>query len=166
MRFKDEVNHGDVLESEADVLDIDRLSLPTIDPTEIISTKFIKEIHGHPHKCEVVEELDNAKYLVKVGDGQCEEILTYNKILSHTHTHQKETLDNNDQTFMFESILDHCKGKGRKYEVLVQWSTGEETWVPLRMMIKANPITMATYAANNDLLNEEQWKHLHMYHCQ
>ena len=44
MQFKDEVDHGNVLESEADVLDIDRLSLPTVDPAEIIGTKFIKEI--------------------------------------------------------------------------------------------------------------------------
>ena len=53
--------------------------------------------------------LDNAKYLVKVGDGQCEEILTYNEILSHTD--KKENPDDNDQTFTFESILDHCRGR-------------------------------------------------------
>ena len=78
VRFKDEVDHGGVLESEADVIDIEKLSLPTVDPADIIGTKFIKEIHGHPHKCEVTEALDDAKYLVKVGDGQREEILTYN----------------------------------------------------------------------------------------
>ena len=97
-------------------------------------------------------------------DGQHEEILTYNEILSHTD--QKENLEDNDQMLMLEPILNHCRGKGRKYEVLVQWSTGEETWELLRMMMKADPITMATYAANNDLLNKEQWKCLCMYHRQ
>ena len=102
---------------EADVLDIDRLTLPTVDPAEIIGTKFIKEIHGHPHKCKVMEELDDAKYLVRVGDGQREEILTYNKILSHAD--QKENHEDNDQAITFKAILDHCRGRGRKYEVLV-----------------------------------------------
>ena len=132
-----------------------------MDPADIIGTKFIKEIHGHPHKCKVTEALDDTKYLVKVGDGQQEEILTYNEILNQQD--QQENTDNNDKTFMFESILDHCRGQGRKYEVLVQC---EETWELLRMMIKADPITMATYAANNDLLNEEQWKRLRTYHRQ
>ena len=62
--------------------------------------------------------------------------------------------------------MDHCRGRGRKYEVLVQWSSGKETWEPLRMMIKEDPITLATYAAEHDLLNKDQWKCLQTYHCQ
>ena len=50
----------DVLESEVDCLDINRLTLPTVDPTNILGAKFIKEVHSHPHKCEVIEELDDS----------------------------------------------------------------------------------------------------------
>ena len=68
--------------------------------------------------------------------------------------------------FTFESILDHCRGKGRKYEVLVQLTTGKEMWEPLRTIIKEDPITLATYAAEHNLLDKEQWKCLQSYHCQ
>ena len=77
---------------------------------------------------------------------------------------RKNNPEDNDQAFTFETILDHRKGKSRKYEVLVQWSTGETTWEPLRLMIKEDPITMAKYAADNDLLNEDQWRRLRTYH--
>ena len=33
--------------------------------------------------------------------------------------------DEYDETFAFDNILQHRKGKDRKYEALVQWVTGE-----------------------------------------
>ena len=93
---------------------------------------------------------------MRVTDRQREEIIAYNEILDHAD--RKVNPDDNDQTFAFETILDHRRAKNRKYEVLVQWSTGEETWEPLRLMIKEDPITLATYAAKNRLLDEDQWK--------
>ena len=62
--------------------------------------------------------------------------------------------------------MDHRKGKDRKFEVLVKWETGEETWEPLRIMIKEDPITMASYAAEHNLLDQDQWKCLRPYHHQ
>ena len=69
-RVRSQDESHDVLESEVDCLDIERLTLPTVDPTNILGAKFIKSVHGHPHKCEVIEELDDAKYIVRIGDGQ------------------------------------------------------------------------------------------------
>ena len=48
----------------------------------------------------------------------------------------------------------------------MQWSTGETTWEPLCLMIKEDPITLAKYTADNDLLNEDQWRRLRTYHRQ
>ena len=43
---------------------------------------------------------------------------------------------------------------------------GEETWEPLWVMIKEDPVMLAAYAAKNDLLDLDQWKHLRSFHCQ
>ena len=134
VRFRDDPVPRDVLESEADVLDIDRLKLPVVDPSVIIGTKFIKEIHGHPHKCEVMEELDDSKYIIRIGDGQRGDIVMYNEILNRME--RGNNPEDNDQVYTFETILDHRMAKNRKYEVLVQWSTGEAMWEPLCLMIK------------------------------
>ena len=48
--------------------------------------------------------------------------------------------------------------KGSKYNVLVEWETGETTYEPLDIIAKDDPVTCAAYAKNNDLLNEPGWK--------
>ncbi len=140
------------LASEVDHLDQSRLRLPTIDPNQIMGKQFIKNVHGNPHKAKVIEELEEGKYLVKIGDGEREEILTYNEILDYIDT--KENEEDNENMFIFESILDHRIGKDKKYEILVKWETGEETWEPLNWMVKEDPITVAEYGQEQGLLNE------------
>ena len=56
----------------------------------------------------------------------------------------------------FEEVLDHRKGKDSKYEVLIKWETGEETWEPLSCMIKQDPKKMAKYAEDQGLLDAPQ----------
>ena len=73
------------MESEVDHLDIYKLNLPIMDPQDMLGRKFIKEVYSQPHKCEVIKELDDAEYLIRVGDGQHGELLTYNKILDHAN---------------------------------------------------------------------------------
>ena len=56
--------------------------MPTIDPNNIVGFQFIKEHNEFPLKAKVLESLDNgSKYLVALGDGDQEEILTYNEIM-------------------------------------------------------------------------------------
>ena len=135
-----------------------------MDLQDILGRECIKEIHSHPHKFEFIEELDDAKYLFRVGGRQHEEILTYNKILDNTNC--QNNLEEYNETFVCKTILDHRQAKNRKYKVLVQWSTGEETREPLRFMIKEDPVMLAAYAANKNLLDLDQWKHLRIFHCQ
>lgn len=132
--------------------------LPTFDPTEIVGKKFLKDINGNPHKAEVVEQVDPTRFKVVIGDGDREEILTYNEIMDFID--KKWNPDDNEQTFIFESVLDHRKGQNGRYEVLVKWQTGEETWEPLKEMIQADPVTLAKYAMEHDMLNTPQWKSL------
>ena len=55
-------------------------------------------------------------------------------------------------------MTDHEKSKHGSYQVKVKWSTGEETWEPLRIMAVDDPVTCAKYAKDNDLLDTPGWK--------
>ena len=101
--FADPVS-SPVLDSEVDNLDIDCLTLPTVDPNELLGKPFIRDVHGSPHKFKVIEETDEGKYLCQVGDSHCEEILTYNEVMDHVH--KQRSRDKYDNTFAFDSILD------------------------------------------------------------
>ena len=53
--------------------------------------------------------------------------------------------------------------KGSKYNVLVEWESGEVTYEPLTLISKDDPITCAVYAKKHDLLDTTGWKHLKRY---
>ena len=50
--------------------------------------------------------------------------------------------------------------KGCKFNVVVEWETGEKTYEPLSILAADDPVTCATYAKENDLLHIEGWKRL------
>ena len=55
---------------------------PIIDFLNIIGYQFVKTYNGFPHKAKVIELMeDETKYLVALGDGDREEIMTYNETL-------------------------------------------------------------------------------------
>jgi hypothetical protein len=43
---------------------------------------------------------------------------------------------------------------------LVQWEDGLQSYKPLQLMITDDPITLATYAKEHDLLTTHGWKRL------
>ena len=55
------------------------------------------------------------------------------------------------------------KHKGSKYNVMVEWESGEVTYEPLTLISKDDPSTCAVYAKKHDLLDTTGWKHLKRY---
>ena len=47
--------------------------------------------------------------------------------------------------------------KGSKYNVQVEWETGEITFEPLSIIAADDPVTCAAYAKENDVLALERW---------
>ena len=91
--------------------------LPTFDPLEIVGKKFIKTHNGFPHQAKVLEPMyDGSKFLVALGDGEREEIMTYHEIMDLVETKLDE--ENDAQAWSFETILDNGKQNG-KWEILV-----------------------------------------------
>ena len=47
--------------------------------------------------------------------------------------------------------------KGCRYNVQVEWETGETTFEPLSIISADDPVTCAAYAKEHDLLAKEGW---------
>ena len=93
-----------VLKSKADVIAIERLSMPSINPHKIVGEKFITTLNGDAFRAEVKEHKGDDKFLVQFGEGDHKEILTYNYVLDMINNR----LDTGDNRYLsFEDIIDH-----------------------------------------------------------
>ena len=54
----------------------------------------------------------------------------------------------------------HKDYNSSKYNVKIKWENGEQTFKPLNIIFADDPITLAIYAKENNLLNTEGWKKL------
>ena len=76
-----------------------------------------------------------------------------------------------DSLFNFRDIVAHQgplestdpDHKGSKYNVMVEWESGEVTYEPLTLISQDDPITYSVYAKNHYLLDTTGWKHLKIY---
>ena len=106
---------------------------------------------------DILDHLDNIQFLVISTDGQQEEIVVYNDIISHIEKDYDESSDGSDRLFKFRDITGHQSPlisvdksyKGSKYNILVEWETGESTYKPLDLIAKTDPVTCAIYAKHN-----------------
>ena len=108
---------------------------------------------------------ERIKFRCLVND-EFEEIVAYNDIVDYIE--QDQTWDG---VWKFRKILSHQgplsprdpKYKGSRYNLLIEWETGEKTWEPLSRKDKTgvydtDPVTVAIYAEEQGLLDEPGWK--------
>ena len=137
--------------------------LPPEDNGEHNMAKIIDiDDHGQP--------LEDIKFKLKINKDQAEEIMSYNQLMDYI---QKGTdaEEDPDSLFKFRYIVAHQgpleptdpNHKGNKYNVMVEWESGEVTYEPVTLISKADPITCAVYAKKHDLLDTTGWKHLKRY---
>ena len=137
--------------------------LPPADNWERHMAKIIDiDDHGQP--------LEDIKFKLKINQDQAEEIMSYNQLMDYI---QKGTdaEEDPDSLFKFRDIVAHQgplestdpNHKGSKYNVMVEWESGEVTYELLTLISKDDPITCAVYAKKHDLLDTTGWKHLKRY---
>ena len=137
--------------------------LPPEDNGECHMAKIIDiDDHGQP--------LEDIKFNLNINKDQAEEIMSYNQLMDYI---QKGTdaEEDPDSLFKFRDIVAHQgplestdpNHKGSKYNVMVEWESGEVTYEPLTLISKDDPITCAVYAKKHDLLDTTGWKHLKRY---
>ena len=93
-----------------------------------------------------------------MNDDTYEEVVSYNDIVNHI-----EKDDTDFGVWKFKSISGHqgplSKGhpyyKGCRYNVLVNWETGESTYEPLNIIAADDSVSCAIYAKENNLLEKE-----------
>ena len=88
--------------------------------------------------------------------------MSYNQLMDYI---QKGTdaEEDPDSLFKFRDIVAHQgplestdpSHKGSKYNVTVEWESGEVTYEPPTLISKDDPITCAVYAKKHDLLTQQ-----------
>ena len=154
------------------------IHMANIDILNLLGRSFLlpPEDNGECHMAKIIDiddhgqPLEDIKFKLKINKDQAEEIMSYNQLMDYI---QKGTDAEEDLDSLFKSrdIVAHQgplestdpNQKGSKYNVMVEWESGEVTYEPLTLISKDDPITCAVYAKKHDLLDTTGWKHLKRY---
>ena len=154
------------------------IPMANIDIPNLLGRSFLlpPEDNGERHMAKIIDiddheqPLEDIKFKLKINKDQTEEIMSYNQLMDYI---QKGTdaEEDPDSLFKFRDIIAHQgplestdpNHKGSKYNVMVEWESGEVTYEPLTLISKDDPITCAVYAKKHDLLDTTGWKHLKRY---
>eukprot|EP00957_Ditylum_brightwellii_P189010 14388862-Ditylum_brightwellii.AAC.1 len=63
---------------------------------------------------------------------------------------------------MFKEVVGPRKN-GQTWDVKMKWEDNSETWGPLAVICKSDPVTLVAYAKEHDLLKIDERKRLHHY---
>ena len=107
--------------------------------------------------------IDKINFHLDVGQGRAEAIMSYVQILDHLDQQEQQ-----EDLYKFRAITGHQgplspqdeNYKGSKYNVMVEWETGEITDEPLSLIAADDPVTCAEYAKKHDLLHLDGGKRL------
>ena len=154
------------------------IPMANIDIPNLLGRSFLlpPEGNGERHMAKIIDiddhgqRLEDIQFKLKINKDQIEEIMSYNQLMDYI---QKGTdaEEDPDSLFKFRDIIAHQgplestdpNHKGSKYNVMVEWESGEVTYEPLTLISKDDPITCAVYAKKHDLLDTTGWKHLKRY---
>ena len=154
------------------------IHMANIDIPNLLGRSFLlpPEDNGEHHMAKIIDiddhgqPLEDIKFKLKIYKDQAEEIMSYNQLMDYI---QKGTdgEEDPDPLFKFRDIVAHQgplestdpDHKGSKYNVMVEWESGEVTYEPLTLISKDDPITCAVYAKIHDLLDTTGWRHLKRY---
>ena len=141
-----------------------------IDIPNLLGRSFLlpPEDNGEHHMANIIDiddhgpPLEDIKFKLKINKDQAEEIMSYNQLMDYI---QKGTdaEEDPDSLFKFRDIVAHQgplesidpDQKGSKYNVMVEWESGEITYEPLTLISKDDPINCAVYAKKHDLLTQQ-----------
>ena len=154
------------------------IHMATIDIPNLLGRSFLlpPEDNGECHMAKIIDiddhgqPLEDIKFKLKINKDQAEEIMSSDQLMDYI---QKGTdaEEDPDSLFKFRDIVAHQgplestdpNHKGSKYNVMVEWESGEVTYEPLTLISKDDPITCAVYAKKHDLLDTTGWIHLKRY---
>ena len=167
-----------IINSSNDEDESTRTPMPIFDPPDLVGRTFLidPQENGERYRMKILEALveneellakhqDCIKFICSDNDDMYEEILTYNEILEYIAKNEEQDADQ-AIVWRFKHIAGHQgplkKGdpsyNGSKFNVLVEWVTGESTYEPLDVIAADDPVTWAIYAKEKGLLDEPRWR--------
>ena len=154
--------------------------MPAFDPSDLIGRTCLLpfEENGERHTAKVtrqvveiidqdnVQGVENIIFILDIGNGKIGEFISYNQLFEHLENAQDHDMGMDQELYRFRAIIGHQGSlvasnpdwKGSKYNVQVQWETGEITFEPLSIIVGDDPVTCAAHAKENDLLALEGWR--------
>ena len=154
------------------------IPMANIDIPNLLGRSFLlpPEVNGERHMAKIIDiddhgqTLEDIKFKLKINKDKAEEIMSYNQLMDYIQKGTDAEQDP-DSLFKFRDIVAHQgplestdpNHKGSKYNVMVEWESGEVTYEPLTLISKDDPMTCAVYAKKHDLLDTTGWKHLKRY---
>jgi uncharacterized membrane protein YgcG len=171
-------NDADDPLSRDDVLPTDAPSPQgPLTPDELIGRSFLLEEDedGQRLKAKIVKKIiaydeevqkEIIKFLVEVPDGKMDQLRDYADLLEALEQ-QSETVGGT-QYWNWINISGHQgplekndkNWKGSRFNLLVNWETGESTYEPMKILEEDNVDLVAQYGLEHDLLDQVGWKHL------
>ena len=152
-----------------------KTNMAIIDPNDLIGRTYLTNPSedGQRMRLKIIEILDKddddrvrnpliTKFRAVNGQDTYEEIVTYNQLMDHL-----DNEDGEEGLWKFRTISGHEgpftpsdkeKYKGSRWNVRVEWENGEVTYEPLAIIAKSDPVSLAIYARDNNLLDLDGWK--------
>ena len=141
--------------------------MPEFDPDDLIGRTFLlpPQVNGERLTAivmkKVVEEIEaadgnripNINFILDIGEGKVEELITYSQLLDHLEQGDEQDNFMDQELYRFRAIIGHegslkvsdPNWKGGKWNVQIEWETGEITFEPLSVIAADDPITCAAY---------------------
>ena len=143
-------------EFDTDTLICRTFHLPPQEHGETLRAKVTKKV------VEEIEAADdnripNINFILDIGEGKVDELITYIQLLDHLEQAEEEDNFMDQELYKFRAIIDEGprlnNWEGSKWNVQIEWETGEVTFEPLSVIAADDPITCAAYAKEKNLYN-------------
>jgi len=116
-------------------------------------TKIVECVADHEAQNQMDPE--HVCFRCTINDDQYKDIITYNELMDYI----QKNAENDKMLWHFKHISGHqgplhlgdLHYAGAKYNVQVEWETGEVTYEPLDIIAADDPITCAVYTRDNDI---------------
>ena len=151
----------------------------TLSPDELVGTTFLHqpEEDGQVLRARIVRKIEqrdaagrelNTKFIVEIGENAYDEIMTYNELIDIIEARNEAEANGEANLHAYREFVGHDgpltpkspKYNGSAWNLLVAWEDGSQTWEPLAILAKDDPVTVAKYGKDNDLLDKPGWKRL------
>ena len=140
--------------------------LPEFNPDDLIGRTFLLPIGDHGERLrakvtrkvvDVIKKADGERvqklsYILGIDNGKMEKIIPFCQLLDHLEAANKNN-EISDDLYKFRDLIGHQgplkttdpNWKGCKYNVLLDWETGEKTYEPCSVLAADDLVTCATY---------------------